>query len=456
VYRYDSVDERSDKDWVARLCDRVEASLNEGLLPVEVFGDTRLFRTEMERIFTRSWVFVAHETEIPNKGDFVLRKIGLDPVIVTRSTDGNVNVLLNHCRHRGTELCYEDAGNTSHFKCPYHGWIYKNNGDFVGAPNMTEAYGGKLDSKKWGLLRAPRVESLHGFIFACLATESPSLREYLGGAAWMFDAIAGLHPDGMKVLAPPERFVVRADWKSGSENFAGDAWHVATAHYSITATKFIEGDIRETAPNTVGYLMGNGHCFLGHRLRRWFGPAFEYWGFPPEQVAGFDLSKLDATQREMLKEMPPTIGNIFPNFSYLRFPSSIEPGGLPMAYTNIHQWQPLEPGIMEVWVWQMNYSFMPESYNRQAYHAGQVSFSSAGIAEQDDSAVWEGIAKVGCSPWARKEQMRLNYAQNRVEADATWKGPGKFFPSGFGEYNQEAFWRRWLKDMRDDKKGAQV
>lgn len=448
MHVYNSVSARSDADYVADLCDRVEASLDEGLLPVEVFNDERVFRAEMERIFTRNWVFLGHESEIPNSGDFVLRKMGLDQVIVTRNGKGEINALLNHCRHRGTEVCHQDRGNTTHFKCPYHGWIYKNDGDFVGAPDMRQAYGGRLDAKKWGLLKAPKVESYWGFIFACLDENAPPLKEYLGGAAWMLDCVFGLHPDGMVALAPPERFIVKCDWKSGAENFCGDAYHVGTAHYSATASGFIPGDVRETGPHAHGYLFENGHSFIGHSLYEWFGPPFGMWGYPEEVQKGFDLSRFDAQQLDLMKHVPPTIGTIFPNFSYLRFPQPARPDEFPMAFTNVRMWQPSGPGEMELWVWEFDYKFAPKQHQDDCYLAGQFGFGAGGIFEQDDTAVWEGIAKVGASPWARSQGNRLHYAQNRGEPDPDWQGPGQHYPSIYGEYSQVAFWRTWLAKMR--------
>jgi N,N-dimethyl phenylurea N-demethylase alpha subunit len=451
MYKYGSIVRGDESGYLNDLCDRVEKGLDEGLLPVDVFNDDKVFRAEMERIYTRTWVFVAHDTEIPNSGDFVLRKIGLDQVIVTRSANGEVNVLLNHCRHRGTEVCHEDRGNATRFKCPYHGWIYRNNGDFMGAPDMRLAYGERLDSKKWGLLKAPKVDRIHGFIFACLDENAPCLRDYLGGAAWMLDCIFGLHADGMKALAPPERFIVRADWKSGAENFCGDAYHVGTTHYSATASKFIPGDVRETGPNARGYRFENGHSFIGHRLREWFGPPFEFWGYPPEVRAQFDLSRFDKQQIDMMTNVPPTIGTIFPNFSYLRFPQPARPGEFPMAFTNIRMWQPVSPGAMELWVWEFDYVCAAKEHNHNAYLAGQFGFGAGGIFEQDDTAVWEGIARAAASPWNRRNKTRLNYQQIRVKPDPNWTGPGEYHPSIYGEYCQEAFWRRWLVDMR---KGA--
>lgn len=450
MHVYNSVSDRSDAGYVAELCDRVQASLDEGLLPVEVFNDERVFRAEMDRIFTSAWVFVAHDSEIPKPGDFVLRKIGLDSVIVSRSTKGEVNVLLNHCRHRGTEVCHEDRGNASHFRCPYHGWTYKNDGQFVGAPDMGLAYGKRADVQDANLLKAARVDSIHGFIFACLDPDGPSLRDYLGGAAWMLDCMFALHPEGMVALGPPERFTVRCDWKSGAENFSGDAYHVGTTHYSATLSGLIPGDVRETGPNAHGYVFENGHSFIGHGLYDWFGPPFSFWGYPPELQEQFDLTRFDEQQIEVMTKTPPTIGTIFPNFSYLRFPQPARVGEFPMAFTNIRMWQPSAPGVMELWVWEFDYKVSSQAHKDNSYLAGQFGFGAGGIFEQDDTAVWEGIAKVGSSPWARRVGNRLNYQQKRVEPDPDWKGPGKHYPSIYGEYAQEAFWRRWLAFMRGE------
>ncbi|MBF7015295.1 Rieske 2Fe-2S domain-containing protein (plasmid) [Novosphingobium resinovorum] len=448
MYRYRPIDPDSEARYIEDLCDRIEQGLDGGEMPIDAYQDDRVFRAEMERVFTRSWVFIAHETEIPNSGDFVTRRIGLDQVIVTRTGKGEVHVMLNHCRHRGTSICAEDSGNATHFRCPYHGWTYKNNGDFVGAPEMSMAYGKRPDSKEWGLIKAPRVETTHGFIFACLSPNGPDLEEYLAGAGWMFDVLFGLHPDGMRVLAPPERFIIRSDWKSGSENFSGDSYHVGTAHYSATLSGFAAGDLRNNGDRADGFLFDNGHSFVGHNLPEWFGPEFAFWGYPPELREQMDLSNLDETQKWLLTSLPPTIGTIFPNFSFVRFPSPASPGEFPMAYTDVRVWQPIEPGVMEMWHWQLEYAFMPEDYQRQSYVAGQFAFGAGGMIEQDDSVLWEGVARLARSPWARRDAIPMHFKQKRSEPDLEWKGPGRHYTTTYGEYMQEGFWRRWVKDMR--------
>ncbi|HVA24347.1 MAG TPA: Rieske 2Fe-2S domain-containing protein, partial [Chloroflexota bacterium] len=92
----------------------------------DVYTDPAIFELEMRRIFETTWVYVAHESEIPNPGDYVSTSIGLQPVIASRGDDGQVHVLLNRCRHRGSAVCRLERGHAEQFKCPYHGWVYGN------------------------------------------------------------------------------------------------------------------------------------------------------------------------------------------------------------------------------------------------------------------------------------------------------------------------------------------
>src|SRR5215471_261213 len=87
-------------------------------ISARLMQDPEIFELELERIFDRVWVFVAHESEIPSPGDFVTREIGLDPVIVTRQTDGEIAALLNVCSHRGSRVCAADRGCAEYFACP--------------------------------------------------------------------------------------------------------------------------------------------------------------------------------------------------------------------------------------------------------------------------------------------------------------------------------------------------
>lgn len=436
---------------VGALLDRVDEQIANGLVPVEIFADADIFDLEMERIFAKSWVFIGFESEIPNRGDFMQRKIGRDSVIVTRDGKGEIHVMANFCRHRGTKLCQTDVGNQSHFRCPYHGWVFKNNGDWIGAPDKSKAYKG-LDTKEWGLLKAPHVDSIFGMIFASLDPDAPTLLEYLGPAAWMMKGLMDLHPDGMSAMGPPDRYKVRGDWKTGAENFGGDIYHVSVAHGSVQTIDLAQGfDVLND--HSTHYVLGGGHSFLGHDFDTMFGEAGHVWYYPPDVLSQFDLGRLDPLLQEVVKKNPPIVGTIFPNLSFIRFFGPPSPGQPPVVYTSWRQWQPSGPGEMELWSWQLKWNFMDDAQAEASYAAGQYGFSSAGIFEQDDTVVWEGAPEAARSVWARKAGAAFNMQMGmegvgQQTQDHSWEGPGEAYRPGPGEPSQRAFYRHWIDEMK--------
>src|SRR5262245_33334113 len=97
-----------------------------------VYRDPQVFDREMHAVFEQTWVYLCHESEIPQPGDYRTLKVGLNSVIVSRDALGEVHVLINSCRHRANAVCRYDYGNAQNFRCPYHGWVYKNSGENIG------------------------------------------------------------------------------------------------------------------------------------------------------------------------------------------------------------------------------------------------------------------------------------------------------------------------------------
>ena len=133
-------------------------------------------------------------------------------------------------------VCRAERGNAALFRCPYHGWTYKNTGALAGAPLFKDAYGGELDKSKMGLHAAPHVESIHGFVFASLHPDAPSLDEYLGEMKWHLDLVWGQCEPGWEVIGEPQRTVLAANWKAPADNFSGDDYHTVYLHRSTTET----------------------------------------------------------------------------------------------------------------------------------------------------------------------------------------------------------------------------
>ena len=93
-----------------------------------VYVDPEIYELEQERLFRRTWLFLAHESELPQKGDYVARELAGEPVVLVRGDDGVVRGFLNSCRHRGMRLCRADKGHISVMRCSYHGWTYSKTG----------------------------------------------------------------------------------------------------------------------------------------------------------------------------------------------------------------------------------------------------------------------------------------------------------------------------------------
>jgi len=97
-----------------------------------VYTEPRVFEAEMDRVFGRTWLYVGHESEIDKPGDYKTTFMGLHPVIVSRSEGGGIHVLYNRCTHRAATVCQYDSGNSSFFRCDYHGWTFRNDGTLIG------------------------------------------------------------------------------------------------------------------------------------------------------------------------------------------------------------------------------------------------------------------------------------------------------------------------------------
>jgi len=167
----------------------------EGVLERDAYYSPEVFEREMQRVFTQAWLFVGHESQIPNANDFFASKMGLDNVVMTRDRGGEVHVLLNTCRHKGMRVVRYDQGNAPVFTCPYHAWSYSTDGkiaevpgQLVGVQAYQEAYCRQLDKVRWGLVNA-RVQVYKGAVFATWNKDGPDFFEYLGGMKVYLDAL---------------------------------------------------------------------------------------------------------------------------------------------------------------------------------------------------------------------------------------------------------------------------
>jgi benzoate/toluate 1,2-dioxygenase alpha subunit len=228
----------------------------------EIYTDPRIFEDEMRSIFQRTWVYAAHESEVAHPGDYVTTYVGAQPLIVSRDQDGALHVLLNACRHRGNSVCREERGNSMFFRCPYHGWTYKNDGQLIGISHRT-GYPADFGQAIPGLVPAGRVGVYRGLIFVDLSGEAGELEEHLAGVKQYVDYWADLSPVGTCRLLRPHKFVYPGNWKFQMEN-GSDGYHPRFVHESAFATMAHSRGVPmrdSSGMNEVGAL----HSFaLGH------------------------------------------------------------------------------------------------------------------------------------------------------------------------------------------------
>lgn len=202
-----------------------------------LYADPEIFELEMRLLFGRAWLLLGHESQVKAPGDYFLTRMAREPVIVTRHTDGSVQVLFNRCAHRGAAVCHLEKGHAQNFVCPYHGWSFATDGALRYVP-IAEGYGQELEKNKaqLGLAKVARVDSYRGFIFASLAKDGPSLLDFLGYMKTSFDDFVDRAPGGeVEVAGGVFKHAYNGNWKLMLENH-NDTVHPAFVHASSVHT----------------------------------------------------------------------------------------------------------------------------------------------------------------------------------------------------------------------------
>lgn len=238
-----------------------EALVRPDRVHTALYRDPAIFDEEMSRIFESTWVWVAHASEIPTAGSFKTTHVGLQPVIVVRDREGRVHVLLNRCRHRGATVCEEAQGKAANFACPYHGWIYNQDGSLRGAP-LPEGYPDGLDKSALGLVPL-RVETYNGLIFASCRQDIEPLEQFLGPARKWIDLFMKQGAGFPVEVGGEHRFTFPGNWKIQLENTT-DAYHFPLVHRSFLNSVDDEtGELLDVLAQD-GFVedLGNGHSVM--------------------------------------------------------------------------------------------------------------------------------------------------------------------------------------------------
>jgi phenylpropionate dioxygenase-like ring-hydroxylating dioxygenase large terminal subunit len=355
----------------ARLVD-----LERGTVNRKIFSDPDIYREEIERVFARCWLYLAHESQIPNAGDYVNVFMGQEPVLVCRDADESVHAFINSCRHRGNKVCRADAGNAKSFQCPYHGWTYNVRGDLIGVPGHADLYHEALDRSEWGLPRVAQVDSYRGMIFGTFDPQAPSLGEYLGDMRWGLDM---LFEQGDLVAVPGiARWSMNVNWKFASDNAIGDMYHGFWSHRSaiLSGHKSANGNagissLQPSLNNGFTMVTAYGHGFNANYLDESAldrNSPLTAWRFDPAVQARLGKLRGKVNRANML---------IFPNLF-------VNTGSREFMLRN-----PLGPAKMEIWKTVLVDNNASAETKRMSVRASNRHFGPAGMFEQDDGENWD-------------------------------------------------------------------
>lgn len=282
-----------------------------------MYTSAQVYDDEIEQIFHRGWVFVGHDSEIPEAGDYVLRQLGKQPVIMIRDKTGDVNVIRNRCAHRANMVCGYEGERKKVLVCPYHGWVYDLTGALINVPDP-DGYPDDFDKSQFGMVAATQVDTYRGFVFACLEGSGMTLAEHLGRATALIDRAADMSPEGeLELQAGWLQHRFKANWKMLPENDC-DGYHVLSTHSSfIHATDSQVVDmIGEN--DAVVRDWGNGHMELdfnaAYRIRN---NPFEWFGrVPASKLPNYVTSMVKTYGEEKARDLSltgPPHAIIFPN-----------------------------------------------------------------------------------------------------------------------------------------------
>ena len=397
----------------------IESMVQPGRAHSRIYTDERIFQLEIDRIFSRTWVYVGHESEVPNVGDFKTRVIGRTSVIMVRGKDAVVRLLVNRCRHRGSQVCETDSGNTKVFRCSYHGWIFHLDGELADC-NGPEAYEEALDPKEMGLTPVPRADRYRGFVFGSLASDGESLTDYLGGAARMIDLLCDASPTGAIIAdGGTHKTVFNANWKL----VGMDGYHPNTLHASVIAAWGRNPDgglgtthrespfVDEAGTRTRDF--GHGHVMLdfrGHRIKHYDSLTGFLRRIPggEKYIAEMHAKHGEERARLLISLAGDAHLGTFPNMQ--------------LIHNQIRVITPISVSKTEVTMMAVRLDGVSDEMNAERFRQQESFYGPAGAGSPDDSEIFERVQRgmvAEVNPWI---QISRGMGRQKVDTDGSIVG----------------------------------
>ena len=441
-----------------------DSALAELVQPARVhrslYADPAIFELEMARIFGAAWLYVGHESQVRNVGDYFCTQLARKPVIVVRDASGQVQVLHNQCAHRGAMVVASDKGHTDEFQCCYHGWTYQLDGRLKAIP-LQHGYPADFNPKsdKTALLRIPRVKSYRGFIFASQAADGPSLEESLDHMLTSIDDMVDRAPDGaIEVAGGTFRHVYNSNWKLYLENLCDAAHPWFTHRSSIDAAQQQRDDaisdgageiaIRQMRQNGAPYSFWesqvgiwtypHGHSYLGDYhddaklVAAMNDPAFR------DYIAALEAKKGKAEAKRIL-EVRRWNSNVYPNLSFMS------------QFQQLRVVHPIAVNRTEVRTYCFRLRGAPEQMFRNAISFANVVNGTGSLVLTDDLEIYNRIGLGLASEGADWIEIGRGYL-----SDAAAEHGGRKGKNSTSEIYIRNMFDAWLDYMTGTRRAAQA
>jgi phenylpropionate dioxygenase-like ring-hydroxylating dioxygenase large terminal subunit len=365
-----------------------------------LYSDPSIFDLELERIFGRAWIYVGHESQIKNQGDYFCTQLARKPIVVVRGPERKIYAIHNQCAHRGAMVVAAEKGSTDEFQCCYHGWTYHLDGRLKAIP-LQHGYPSEFDPKSpsTAMVQVPRVESYRGFIFVNQSTSAPGLNDWLGYVTTSLDDMVDRAPGGeLEVAGGAFKHLYNGNWKLYLENLC-DAAHPWFTHRSSIDAAQRQNDevhsdgsgeiaIRQMRQNGAPYSFwesqvgiwtyANGHSYLGDYhddaklVAAMNDPSFR------EYVSALEEKKGKAETKRIL-DVRRWNTNIYPNLSFMS------------QFQQLRVIHPLAVNRTLVCTYTLRMAGAPEKIFHNAIRFANVVNSTGSLVLTDDLEVYNRI-----------------------------------------------------------------
>ena len=374
----------------------IDALVRDDEVHRDCYVSNEVFDLEMERIFGQAWVYVGHDSQIPDAGDYWTTLIGRESVVMTRDKQGEVHVLYNRCPHKGARIAPEGCGHVKGlFRCPYHAWTFNMDGQLRGVP-YREGYEGTsfdIEDPRFSMRKVVRVANYRGFVFASLAEEGVSFESFIAGVKSSLDNFCDRAPNGtVSVAGGVFRVMQRSNWKVFFENLNDTGHPIATHESSYRAARQYSNEkLGGEMPFQLHIIDGNGappkfwsdldlHAFdYGHS---YMTAIFKAPDDPLSQA--YFQSLAEAKGEETAKEI----------LSVNRHNTIIYPSCSP--HTSFQQWRvirPISPDRTLVEIFTFRLDGAPEELLQRTFIYSNVVNSPSSIVMTDDVHVYAECQK---------------------------------------------------------------